>query len=67
MKADLANLRLEDEEEGDSIPCVSDAIEEENNRQYCLVGKALTDCVPLPFSETNFSRPAASNKWGGFY
>ncbi|MBA0861960.1 hypothetical protein Goshw_002977, partial [Gossypium schwendimanii] len=42
MEADLENLNLEDEEE-EEILCEKNLIEDENEHQLCLVGKASTD------------------------
>ncbi|KAK5832175.1 hypothetical protein PVK06_015975 [Gossypium arboreum] len=44
MEVDLENLKLEDEEE-ELIPCEKNLIEDENEHQLCLVGKASIDCV----------------------
>ncbi|PPD98399.1 hypothetical protein GOBAR_DD04573 [Gossypium barbadense] len=44
MEADLENLNLEDEEE-EAILCEKNLIEDENEHQLCLVGKASTDCI----------------------
>lgn len=45
MEADLANLRLKDEVEGDPIPRVGNPSIEEEDRRFYLVGRALTDCI----------------------
>lgn len=45
MEADLANLSLEDGEEGDPVPCMGASAFEEEDHKFCLVDKALTDCV----------------------
>ncbi|TYH95269.1 hypothetical protein ES332_A12G094400v1 [Gossypium tomentosum] len=48
MKADLANLNLEDEddeEDEEPISCEKDSIETKDDYRFCLVGKVLTDCV----------------------
>ncbi|MBA0772769.1 hypothetical protein Gotri_008094, partial [Gossypium trilobum] len=42
--ADLESLNLEDEEE-EAILCEKNLIEDENEHQLCLVGKASTNCV----------------------
>lgn len=45
MEADIANLSLEDEEEGDLIPCKGVPSEEKDDQRFYLVRKALTDCI----------------------
>lgn len=45
MEADLANLSIDDEEEGNLVLCEGNPSNEEDDRRYCLVGRALTDCV----------------------
>ncbi|MBA0723485.1 hypothetical protein Golax_004062, partial [Gossypium laxum] len=42
--ANTTNLNLEDEEE-ELIPCERDPNKEDDEYWFCLVGKALTDCV----------------------
>ncbi|MBA0628408.1 hypothetical protein Godav_023134 [Gossypium davidsonii] len=44
MEADIANLNLDDQKEA-PIPCEGDLHKEDEDHQFCLVGKALTDCV----------------------
>ncbi|MBA0728208.1 hypothetical protein Golax_001128, partial [Gossypium laxum] len=42
--ADIANLNLEDEEE-ELVLCEKDSSIEDDEHRFCLVGKALIDCV----------------------
>ncbi|MBA0678151.1 hypothetical protein Goari_019512, partial [Gossypium aridum] len=44
MEANIANLSLEDEEE-ESIPCEREPNNDDEDRRFCLVGRALIDCV----------------------
>ncbi|MBA0845176.1 hypothetical protein Goarm_022921, partial [Gossypium armourianum] len=56
MEADIANFNLDDEEEA-PIPCEGDLHKEDEDHQFCLVGKALTDCEDpkqVPLNRTYF-------------
>ncbi|MBA0794252.1 hypothetical protein Gohar_018602, partial [Gossypium harknessii] len=44
MEANIANLSLEDKEE-ESIPCEREPNNDDEDRRFCLVGRALIDCV----------------------
>ncbi|MFQ6651276.1 hypothetical protein Gotur_023690 [Gossypium turneri] len=44
IEAVIANLNMDDEEEA-PIPCEGDLHKEDEDHQFCLVGKALTGCV----------------------
>ncbi|KAG8496773.1 hypothetical protein CXB51_008000 [Gossypium anomalum] len=44
MEADIANLSLEDEEE-EPIPCEREPNNDDEDRRFCLVGRAFTDCI----------------------
>ncbi|MBA0552143.1 hypothetical protein Golob_022981 [Gossypium lobatum] len=44
MEANIANLSLEGEEE-ESIPCEREPKNDDEDRRFCLVGRALIDCV----------------------
>ncbi|KAH1114674.1 hypothetical protein J1N35_008052 [Gossypium stocksii] len=44
MEADIANLSLKEEEE-ESIPYEREPNSDDEDLQFCLVGRALTDCV----------------------
>ncbi|MBA0778490.1 hypothetical protein Gotri_006348, partial [Gossypium trilobum] len=53
MEAKTANMSLEDKEE-ESIPCEREPNDDDEDRQFRLVGRALTDCIIhfLPFKRT---------------
>ncbi|MBA0778230.1 hypothetical protein Gotri_006122 [Gossypium trilobum] len=53
MKEELANLNLDDEEE-ELILCENDLNDLEDDYQFCLVGKALMECMaPIVFHRLN--------------
>ncbi|MBA0780465.1 hypothetical protein Gotri_004559, partial [Gossypium trilobum] len=50
MGVKLANLNIDDDEE-DPITCENDQVAIKDNYQFCLIGRALTDCVALSRNE----------------
>ncbi|MBA0723635.1 hypothetical protein Golax_004202, partial [Gossypium laxum] len=60
MEADTTNMSLEDKEE-ESIPCEREPNNDDEDRRFCLVGRALTDCIihflPLKITMTDLWHP----------